>query len=359
MPHTLRAALRSIRLLQHRLAPQLSPLEKLPVEVILLIAEALSCKADIACLALANQRMYRILREMYHPLRKDDIRRFMIRNQRLVPQGYLCQDCWKFHKFAKSTKPTLRHLYVMKGPRQLCLSRCPVDYFGSYCLRFAHVQLAMNRHFFGPKYGIPLSALSATHKDVREPWWSKEPGLKATAVMRHTWTPRIIEDELYMLTEYTFTLEKAQGEASAHDLQQVLNANFWFLCRHYKTSNTRFLRLNETAGPSWDADGSATNVRSCDICDMDYVLSVRWPSCNRKASQPSIGIIAWRRFGTCRSVHDDDWSRTSEGREKLWRDGISPRRLPSGEIRRRWEQSLAESTQTILSNGPNGQVLGD
>lgn len=317
----------------------------LPPELLLLIRDH-SNNASAACLALTCRNMYTVLRHTYFPLSKDDRKEFMLIIQRDISDRYLCHHCLTFHKFTKekpgnqikfSSEP---ELWLLTHTRTCASVFDDLEYvFGChYFLPFSRVQLVMNKYYFGPAHGLPLSSLAGSFTNVKTPAFD----------IKHTWHPGIINGELYMLTTDVVRLNSRSGLADmqkkiwgrAIALERALAAMNFSVCRHVGAQKVPLETVQQLLcfKSVWDGDFDTdeTSTASCLRCDTDYEVTV---ATDKETCESFVKIRAWRRFGACRSPECEVWRRAVTAGYKFAGQGLV-RRLRPGAVRNRWEKDL-------------------
>lgn len=187
----------------------------------------------------------------------------------------------------------------------------------------------------------------------------KEPRIN----VKHTWHPKIISGELYMLTTYSFSVMNSLQHRcnDAVTLQETLSSTGFYICNHVAIddhwSNQGVAGLDRI----WtDAAGTCEPERaSCNYCKMDYEVVVPEfdVSNTNRTREPFLFITVWRRLGTCRTPDCEVWRRTIDLTYQLTDkvmdieyDGLLP-----GAVRNRWEEDSntydSQSVDMILK-GP-------
>lgn len=153
---------------------QLTKLDSLPPELLLLISEHLS-SVDATCLALCSRRLmarsfHNLLDEQFtlgHTGRLEEELRIdlLTRLCRELPEYHLCFACLRLHLWQHIGPPGPGF-----KPRDCYESRRHVLFLGHnparvglwFVIHFVHVHLAMRRFYLGPSYGIPTESLKYT-----------------------------------------------------------------------------------------------------------------------------------------------------------------------------------------------------
>jgi hypothetical protein len=132
----------------------------LPLELLFCITKHLPT-GSIACLALCNRSLYDIFAYDYLPL----LRRFRRARLRFLtalvkehPGYYVCHGCIKLHTCNSVRKPG-----TPPNDKRLLLHKN-----SAYALQYVHVQLAMECHRRGPKFGIPLDIFEHTEVEINK-----------------------------------------------------------------------------------------------------------------------------------------------------------------------------------------------
>lgn len=225
---------------------------------------------------------------------------------------YVCTVCAKLHRF----EPWWGPREVGHEPRGL---NCPLldDKWRlwPYCLGWYHVRLVMNRHLYGPEYGVPLQNLEAARNypsNYRFYW-----GRRSDVGWHQEWSARIVNDELFLRAKHTI------HDHHEHRLRHIIDTEFYGVCRH-KTLNAPL--LSPLAPPHWfnrvPIDPAAPlfveceeSLGSCIQCLTDFTIKVRL----RKPGDADhntqidgrdweITIIAYHQLGSGRSHLDWKWT---------------------------------------------------
>jgi hypothetical protein len=210
--------------------------------------------------------------------------------QRSSPRFYYCAFCILLHPFDPQTALQNR---VIIPYEVYTLGKCTARRglngslelirFNYDCeLAFYHVQLVMNRHFFGPQHGVPLSALEYENKTSY-----RESGLTTS----ESWTARIINNELFLSATYILS-----HPGNAKEMRRAIDCGYRAICRHLTASesfNSNFSRMPQL----W---GFTEPSGSCKYCLADYTVQL-----NLREQHSQVTIITYHQLGTCRSP--DDW----------------------------------------------------
>lgn len=150
----------------------------LPLELLFYIVDFLSPQ-DVAALALCSKAFRNALgNSHWTSLSQTEREAFLKSLARDWPSYYFCHNCRSLHPLRLLKPPAPRNWTADRG---VCVDMvgdmATWEYFRAisfhipnYKLSFSHVQLAMARHYQGPKYGIPVHALGFTGVQICRPW---------------------------------------------------------------------------------------------------------------------------------------------------------------------------------------------
>lgn len=152
-------------------------LDGLPVEIVSSISDLLS-NEDIYCLSLSNSRLFTALKrqrkQLQQPIGVDKLR-LLHRIGRDLPNYFVCYFCLVLHKYDRSgecsglSHPPFHWFFDIPCVKkresisyELALQVHGYEFHTRYMFYFVHLQLAMRRFYYGPKFGITTESLSYT-----------------------------------------------------------------------------------------------------------------------------------------------------------------------------------------------------
>lgn len=268
-----------------------APIMKLPTELLQMIAGYLPI-SDLAALALSCHRLYHVVGTSWSPLKEEDRSAFLTVLQRDLPSMYLCQTCVRFHSFDQQEGP--RKWWLGQANRRCQFKAGWVYNGGHYGLHFYYVQLVMNRHFFGPKHGIPLDALAHTAVNTES----------CGVVISRACCPRIVKSELFLAATYQFHHKKGVLE-----LLKFIDSHYFRICHHLSTDSLSSISMRRFPELFKDpSEGSSGNTRSdirrcCDFCLTDYGLVIL----DQGEKGAKLVVNTWHQLGSGRTPQDPKW----------------------------------------------------
>ncbi|KAB5559542.1 hypothetical protein GE09DRAFT_1188119 [Coniochaeta sp. 2T2.1] len=207
---------------------------KLPVEIILEIADHLSSWLDAVALTVTCRAIFHILKK------KVDKHRGQQPPSRAVLLGllekehghkfYYCQTCNHLHRFSQTWNPTTTEGVPEKNNTEsvVVLRRCHVQHVfnpnpggNGYNLSCAHARLVMNRHLCGAPNGLPLDALS---RSVWTRHYRRDDGL----LWRQDSCARVAGDDLLLRVRHVI-------EGSEENLRRDIADGRHKICNHVLT----------------------------------------------------------------------------------------------------------------------------
>lgn len=327
--------------------PQIQPLEiptrkttllDHPSDVLFLISDHLDT-LSVHALALTCRALYGVgFPKTQRKLEADDKQELLITLER-DPFGdgfYYCARCNKLHTFKQSYGPHSKQEGADKTQGYICGMRDRFTPMGnSYDLGYHHARLAMNRHFYGAEYGIPLKNICIQHQSQRE----------KTTIQCST-SASIINDELFLRRTYTFTVTNLDAPV----FRRCTGHRDFRLCEHlpfFRNSSIYHQAIPELqrqprAVSSKDQFVPCTNSPgSCGLCLLDYDITI---SKVDSSDVWKVQIDAYHQLGDCRSPDDWKWARfTEKSRPHLFftqppqsaRQQVHPRSCQEGLVTRR------------------------
>lgn len=280
--------LRALRLFgKQRPSSSTGVMGKLPAELILMILQNLPPESIIAFSLTCTVYYYAyfLITPSLDPSARETL---LLLLEKDTPGVYYCHACEKLHPWS-----SFRYNWPSIAP----LIWCSVYSFNfnssSFDLEYSTARLVMNRHFFGPAYGLPLSTLD---KDA----WAVFP--RTGVVVKESWRARIIEDNLILRSTYSIT----QWRQNADLLRSFFYKTGKHICWHLMIQDhhpdppnvERIGILAPNSDDTYPGDGS---LRSCIWCLTDYEIHTDWKSGTSR-------LVVYQQLGQCRSHRDWGWS---------------------------------------------------
>uniref|UniRef100_A0A8H7NKS5 F-box domain-containing protein n=1 Tax=Bionectria ochroleuca TaxID=29856 RepID=A0A8H7NKS5_BIOOC len=257
---------------------------------------SLTCRSLYASRFPATQR----------PLSPEDQQQLLTTLERdPLGEGFsYCQRCNKLHSYDRTWGPQSGSEKSQNTRGTLCGMKDAFSPAGNpFDLGYHHARLAMNNHFYGPQFGIPLDAICIKQIISRG----------GTAIDCST-AAQILQDELYIRRTYNFMVP----ENGIDEFFNTHGFRDFRLCEHMPflrspsvyhqavpelQCRSRTAPANEAFQPCRNSPGS------CGICLLDYDITIQH-SANDKAWK--IVIRAFHQLGSCRSPDDWKWARFTE-----------------------------------------------
>ncbi|KAL2063735.1 hypothetical protein VTL71DRAFT_5540 [Oculimacula yallundae] len=316
-----------------------------PTELVVLISSYLPT-SSIATLALCNKKLSAMLSDqVWTYLRDHKLERieFLTLLSRDLPLRYACNGCGNLHLSSTVPGPGDKHT------RQQPMSCIPAstlggyyvdnvlpisDYFCNYSLRFAHVQLALKRHRYGPPHGISLQDLG--YSEIR---------LIGHNAFFFTVEARIDAETGELLLRSQEWIVSMQHPRS-HFMSRSMNHG---VCQHLMTYHgelglddtlTGIMRCrvshNQTHGidPRNSVPGrqestcDCMRLHQCQVCPMEYHLDI----VDLRNVGETLCVTKWFNLGCGSSAQDPLW----RGHE-LMPEAFVPHGLQLGRIRSQFE----------------------
>ncbi|ROW13623.1 hypothetical protein VPNG_04540 [Cytospora leucostoma] len=275
--------------------PSPPPLLQLPVELVLEICDHVDAVglASIAALAVTCKALYSVIsaNNRLPQLEGRDLTSFLRQLARdLGDTFYLCQECWRLHRFCSDWGP--EDVDSRTGCRLVQLR-----YVWPYQLGWYHVHLVMNRHRLGGTNGLPLRNLEVRHSSV---------GV-GDGTWHHDWSARIIDGDLFLRARHTI---RGHGE---RDLRRAVGHEHLFVCNHIRMHSYALTRPEF----SFKFKQRQGVVGSCKKCLTDYNSRIVWQDTfwrqanwtqsrgrRREIQRWSIKVTAYHQVGDGRSIRD-------------------------------------------------------
>ena len=275
----------------------------LPPELILSIANSLP-PASTACLALCNHRFSRILgpsawaslQLQHHGHHRIS---FLSLLEKDLPQYFACRRCKRLHKNSRVQWPMSgkKHqdlpcvgVFRLFGPPRTTMFR--PSRTTMYFINYAHVQLAMKRHYYGVSHGLPIACF--LHTELKE--YEARGTVELFSV-----DARIVSNELLMRSQqWILVPQNRSGEFMTKSLLHSL-------CAHIRTGIWRDDKLLNIIRPrlqQLEARGICyTKTEQCQECHMDFVLD----GLDFGDSGVALFVTRWVNLGAGRDMADPKW----------------------------------------------------
>lgn len=290
-----------------------SRLEQLPVELKLEICDNLS-PASVSALSLTSKHLRAVLisnNRIDQSLKVNGAQRieFLGLLERDIGQRFfLCTRCAVLRRFKSGCGPMQRHIRFWNCG---CSHEEDTHVISPpYLLSHHHVRLVINRHLYGPGYGLSLRNLEAG---------SVAPLIGGQAGWRQEWSARIINDELFLRVKH-----KIHGH-NEHSLRRIIDTGLYMICPHIRLQAGhpgQPVALRPPSPGAFDADSLAISVTgplfteceenhgSCTICLTDYTVNVRQRTSNAETGSRGweITITSYHQLGKGRSHSDWKWT---------------------------------------------------
>ena len=250
--------------------------------------------------------------------------------------------CHQLHRFSPSCSPlTHEHTCFNRENRYLRPCYAGTSFFletGGYTLGYHHARLALNRHLYGAPRGLPLHNLTAEAvQGMVVPNW------------KQSWTAKVIDDELFLRATHTVN-NLGMSDGALRSLVDLHCA--YFICCHtdssYDVPALKMPRLSSCEATRPLFAECREVLDACPLCLTDYCTTIERTRAPRNAvpgtrawCQPAsmvwiITIVAYHRFGTCRSPSDWMWQSLVGATQPTLDDERQNKRYPAGSIRDKW-----------------------
>lgn len=328
----------------------LSRLLRLPNELLLMVLEYMP-PAAIACFALTCKRFYSLAIPLasgrFHPVfdRSNRIELLLLLEKDDTARFY-CHYCIQLHVFDKNWNPKT----TVSWQRRPCYNRSVFLIGGSIRgpnLQLSHhdVRLIMNRHLHGPTHGLPLEALAVSYRNSKSFWG--EPG------WRETWTPRIIQDELYLRGKFTVSYPSHDYAREQVDFPRKF-------CKHVYYPYSKFPGHTNPSKTLVGLDKKEiySYCGSCTYCLMDWEMAIEWEP---RDDGCTVTTTIYYQLGSCRSPLEWKWNYFVGDRPPY--ESTQTRRShgeANGAVKERWENGGDEQTDVVAkTTSPVVETLAD
>ena len=279
-----------------------------PPEILDMILEHLPSEARIAFALTCRDFYRRYMPSIPLQLQPDAKERLLLLLEKDMPSRYFCHRSCKLHSWSRirfNVRYAGDHMYG-----DTCRHDFSMISAQGYNLDYTAARLIINRHLYGPSYGPRLNNVeeSRTFRDY------KFEGI----VLKTTWRPQIIENELFL--RGTVTAFHRWGNAMKVR-QYADNKRQLKMCRHIAATDVPELGRDHGSGALFTV--AVGPVRSCPQCFTDYQVD-GWV----------IHLTKWMQLGSCRSPGDPKWNALvyypAEGEQRALT-------CPAGRVRYMWE----------------------
>lgn len=307
-------------------------LHKLPPELILHILDFLPPGSHV-CVAITCRPFYELLGPRFpHPQTNGLREEFLQLLERDKPGWYFCFGCVQLHpwdherpSFAQRW-PEVCADFVVPNP-MLGIASCePVGY--------SDARLVMRRHHLGPEYGLPPTQLEQD-LSVRK---RTESGVR----IEFKRTARIINDELFLLTEGEFWHPRGDTYGVQHHLESNKLCNHISMKPRSRQDSPFLNEVHElTRNPGIEYQPCKGVSASCPWCLTDYTVSITWAKRGAMCGWV-VDTRAYHQLGPCESPFEWKWRAMSE---RSFFNEPRCRRYPPGVVKALWHSAdLAHET---------------
>lgn len=318
-----------------------------PLEILLAIADYLPDEAK-AALALTCKTLWWKWKCVFA---KPEIRTALLPLlEREVPGVVFCYQCEKLERIRPGLRPGHKSSMFNLRPGEhvgahlppLGLPATPWQRYITSDLQFGledvrlnfyHVHLVMNGHRYGRRHGLPLETLMLDRRKLDSkatfPYITPDAAPDAARVTRMTWTPRIIDDELFLcetIRMYGAERKELTQNVVRHSWHECAPYHFWWPPgkREWRSRRSDFLRI----------------TLSCQRCLATEEVVLRTTAESQKWDMI---VKRYRQLGRCESPRDWKWARYALANSCDNPDTVGPFSPwdDRGEIMKRWREASA------------------
>ena len=260
----------------------------LPLEIVYLIVEHFG-PAELLALCLTCKPFFHLFFPNELQLSPEEKESFLLGLEKDTPNVYYCDHCVKLHPWRKSwASGSWPSSFQMHSSFGISVRGNPL------WLSYGDARLVMNRHFYGPSYGLPLSRLSQS--DV----------LAWDGFTVRSWTRgRIIDDRLYFC-------RKSRGWKVLFGSKKEFRKRYlpWTelgVCSHLHVKSQFY--TTGTEGniyiPCGQKGGMLEYAESgrCRKCPTEYEIKIT----RHFITGWHLSVTTYGLLGECRSVKDPVW----------------------------------------------------
>lgn len=282
--------------------PHNSIFETLPLELLQNIARLSSTSAasslalcsKFICAAVGGPQYWTKLRS--EPL---ELENFLCFFEKDNPGYWLCRPCTIFHPHQRGFRRTSAYNYIRKetlnclhskNPHTGCLSKVysnpphPINHW--------MVQMAMNRHLWGPEHGLSLNVLSQSRRGHN---------CRSEPEIHFSTEARIFANELYLRCQYSFSVSSSTDD----------DVDFSWLCGFAICDHIRldagdlirsFVRYKLSRLDAKDGKGCMDLIQ-CQYCHTEFDLEILQPG----PTDYVLEFTSWKNLGSGRTPNDPKW----------------------------------------------------
>jgi len=309
--------------------PKLNTLAGLPVELLFLIADSL-LPDDLTCISLCSRRLFAIFNHQTNSARPSGKAKLPIlcRLERDLPKYFICHHCHILHEYDGFECFSLCHSAFEQECPLRCFPKWSAE-FGVFRLKiqdscryhvyrpiyFLHLQLAMRRFYYGPKFGISTDALSYTEVQTHQKEYREISSLFSTDAQICPEIPGLCLRIQHIVFVHggrsELLLSRPYGPMDDPPL-------FMYVCEH--VSGLELPRLLNTMVNDYCGGNQAPkSAYNCDRCNTDFRIEV----C-KSGSDLALVLTKWINLGPGLTPDDPQWNIHCYGAWKGRKVTLSP-----------------------------------
>ena len=277
--------------------PPISPITTLPTEILQHIATFLPT-TSVASFALCSRGFCRTIgsqawRDLQDPASAAEKHHFLSILERDLPDLVHCHHCIRLHR-REAYEALQRQSWKVIPPRlKECIKRDTIQYRWApdYNLHFRWCQLVMKAYRYGPRYGIPVAALTHVHSESRE---------RSSSQVFFSARIDPVADELILRHIYRVVIPSSKDIAD-------LRWHHVEICPHLAPSRCgqRLKCLLVCKLNHWKSSicHTCSGLLQCGHCVTEFLLEVE----DSGDSGHIVYVTTWENLGPCRSPHDPKW----------------------------------------------------
>lgn len=343
-----------------------APILKLPVELIQYISTYLPNVSAMASFSLSSRYLYYAIGTLplsthingpvcpptlgvpgsYSQPKPSKVERRQRREilERAFPSQWYCGWCDEFHVHEASMSPKL---YSFETKRDCGVYNSYLhDDKNQFVLCYHHVRLALNRHTWGPEYGIGLDAFTYTSSPTRRKLWAAR--MEVSTILRTR--ARIVNGRLLLNVIYSISFETPSRLRQKGLAKHLLPYLPQILVGH-RDSREPHTGLHDSLNKAVTcASRTSGHVHLCCVCATDFAVAAHhFPARTIPGSQDNVippatmvRISVWRDLGNGRNPFDSSWRAHGEighGKEGFAQDLWRLAQLRPGSIRESFEKN--------------------